>query len=217
MSGALVTKQCPLCGTADELSAVQGSDARAYFLCPVCRLVFADPRHHLSAADEAARYQLHQNSPADAGYVAFLRQAIDPMLPRLEPGMRGLDYGCGPGPTLSILLAAHGLRCEDYDPLFRPIEPAPPYDFIFATECVEHFFRPREEFARLHALLRPAGSLAIMTERWTSLEQLAKWYYLGDPTHVAFYHDQTFDYVCREFGFARLPCENRRVTLLERR
>jgi SAM-dependent methyltransferase len=207
---------CPLCLADDGLANVRGADPRTYFHCQRCWLVFADPRHHLPPADEAARYRLHRNGLEDAGYVAFLRRAIDPLLPSLGPSMRGLDYGCGPSPTLSQILAKHGLACDDYDPLFNDVDLSPPYDFIFATECFEHFFRPAREIARLRALLRPGGYLAVMTEAWTDLDALADWYYMRDPTHVAFYHARTFDCLCAEFGFARLPCQNERVTLLVR-
>jgi len=74
-------------------------------------------------ATEEARYKAHQNSPQDAGYVRFLNQAITPALPYLNGSMRGLDYGCGPTPTLSGLLNAHGLYCENYDPYFFTASP----------------------------------------------------------------------------------------------
>lgn len=211
-----MSMHCPLCSSPEGLGPVQGPDARAYFHCLQCWLVFAHPRHYLSLADEAARYRLHRNSIEDANYVAFLRQAIDPLLPYLDASMRGLDFGCGAGPTLSQILTQHGLACDDYDPLFRPIELTAPYDFIFATECFEHFCRPAEELSRLHSLLAPGGYLAVMTERWTDLEKLATWHYMFDPTHVAYFHERTFAYLSRQFGFAQLPCENRRVALLKR-
>jgi len=207
---------CPLCRNCKGLAIVSGPDQREYFHCPDCWLVFADPRHHLAMEDEAARYRLHRNSLEDAGYVAFLRQAIDPLLPRLRPSMRGLDYGCGPSPTLSRILAQHGLRCDDYDPLFFSEELEPTYDFVFATECFEHFFRPADEVARLRSLLPVGGYLAIMTEPWDQLEKLPTWYYMHDPTHVVFYHRRTFDFICERFDFTRLPSEKERVVLLVR-
>jgi hypothetical protein len=39
---------------------------RAYYRCGRCHLVFVPARYHLSASDEKAHYDLHQNHPGDA-------------------------------------------------------------------------------------------------------------------------------------------------------
>ncbi len=114
------------------------------------------------------------------------------------------------------MLRRRGIDCEDYDPLFLPAEPRPPYDFITATECLEHFHRPGEEMERIIALLKPGGVFGIMTERWMTPEQFAGWYYTRDPTHVSFYHGKTFDYLCRRFGLRRLWMDDKQVIILRR-
>ena len=68
----------------------------------------------------------------------------------------------------------------------------------------------------MHALLSPGGYLAILTERWTSVGQFRTWYYTLDPTHVCFFHSDTFDYLTAEYGFRSLPVDDCRVTLLQR-
>jgi len=35
--------------------------------------------------------------------------------------LHGLDYGCGPGPTLSVMLREKGFKMADYDPFFKPM------------------------------------------------------------------------------------------------
>lgn len=137
------------------------------------------------------------------------------MLPYLNVTMRGLDYGCGPGPVLSQLVRKHGMVCEDYDPLFADRSLQPPYDFIFATECFEHFLNPDREIQRLRNLLRSGGLLGIMTECWTDVEQFGRWYYTKDPTHISFYHADTLDYICNQYGFALLWQKENRVFILE--
>ena len=208
--------QCPLCLVSGQTTDVRGADDRRYYLCGNCSLIFADPAHYLSPAEEKARYETHENSIKNPGYVRFLKRVVEPILPYLDRGMRGLDYGCGPGPTLSLLVRQQGIGCEDYDPLFadRPLQP--PYDFVFSTECFEHFYRPAMDIERIHALLKPGGLLGIMTERWTTLEAFADWYYTRDPTHVSFYHANSLDFLCIRFGFTPMWMDEKRVAIFRR-
>lgn len=165
---------------------------------------------------EIERYKAHQNGPQDAGYVQFLNQAITPALPYLKISMRGLDYGCGPVPTLSGLLKSHDLHCENYDPYFYPEFPEGHFDFIFATEVVEHFFHPAQELQRISVLLKPGGILTIMTEPWVTLEGFSEWHYAKDMTHVCFYHAKTVAYICTRYGFEKLNHDSPRVSVLKK-
>jgi len=195
---------------------IRGADRRRYYLCDNCSLIFVDPEHHLSPEQEKAFYLNHENNIENAGYIDFLNRIVQPMLSFLTRGMRGLDYGCGPGPTLSLLLNQKGMRCDDYDPLFTDCALRTPYDFVFATECFEHFHRPGVELQRIGSLLKPRGWLGIMTERWTTPEEFANWYYTRDPTHVCFYHVNTLDYICKQYGYSSVWMDQSRVAILWR-
>jgi 2-polyprenyl-3-methyl-5-hydroxy-6-metoxy-1,4-benzoquinol methylase len=176
---------------------------KRYFDCPECRLVHLSPDHRLDAASERAHYAQHENSPSSAGYRAFLERAAGPLMRRLSPGASGLDYGAGPGPTLSVMLEERGMQMCIYDPHFAP-DPAPlarTFDFITCTETAEHFFRPGEEFARLDALLRPGGSLAVMTQLLRDDSAFEAWSYVRDPTHVSFYRTQTMAWIAERHGW----------------
>ncbi len=207
---------CPLCLTTGQTTEVNGQDNRRYYLCHTCALIFADPAHHLPLVAEEAHYRTHENSIENSGYVRFLNRLLHPVLPYLNETMRGLDYGCGPGPTLSQLVRQQGIACADYDPIFfdHPLEP--PYDFILSTECFEHFYHPQQDIARICGLLAAGGVLGIMTETWTSLDNFATWYYPRDPTHTSFYHATTLDFVCQHFGLEMLWQDGRRVFILRR-
>ncbi len=207
---------CPLCGESRQISPVPGADAREYFLCGNCCLVFVDSRFHPSQAEARKRYEQHNNSPDDAGYVAFLNSVLKPMLGLIRTGMRGLDYGCGPGPALSGLVRRAGIECSDFDPLFFPEPPQPPYDFIFSTETFEHFFNPRSEIEKLRNMLADDGYLGVMTELWDSIGRFKTWHYSRDFTHVSFYHSRTFEYIRAEFGFEKVFDDGRRVFVLKK-
>ncbi len=108
----------PLCGTCD-LTLFFQNDTQRYYQCPLCSLIVMDPRGYLSEEQEKREYELHQNSPEDQGYRKFLSRLALPLLDRLELNQRrGLDYGCGPGPTLSVMLEEAGCSMSLFDPFF---------------------------------------------------------------------------------------------------
>ncbi|HSM04200.1 MAG TPA: hypothetical protein VK858_06250, partial [Longimicrobiales bacterium] len=106
---------CPLCGSRRVPPfATQG--VRRFLRCGRCDLIFLDPAQRLGPGEERARYETHRNDPRDPDYRTFLDRLLVPLLERLAPGARGLDYGSGPGPTLSRMLTEAGHPTVDYDP-----------------------------------------------------------------------------------------------------
>ena len=188
-----------------------------FFHCEVCDLIFKDPSKRLSPEQEKARYQTHQNSPSDQGYRDFLTRLLKPLSKTLTANASGLDYGCGPGPTTSVILEEQGFSVQNYDPLFAPKEELlnKQYDFITCSETAEHFYNPKKEFEKLNTLLKPEGWLGVMTSHWSSLEEFPSWYYHRDETHVVFYHPQTMNFVAKEHNWkAQHPAPN--VTLFQK-
>lgn len=162
------------------------------------------PSQRPDAAAERARYAEHNNRPDDPGYRAFLGKLAIPLAHRLAPGAQGLDYGSGPGPTLSGMLTEAGFPTRIWDPFFAPdprvLEDR--YDFITCTETAEHFYWPGEEFRRLDALLAPGGWLGLMTGIFHPDQDFATWWYVRDPTHVVFYSPETLEWIARHHGWA---------------
>lgn len=208
---------CPLCAAPGPFETLVDVRKRRHRLCRRCQLIFVESRFLPAPEAERARYAKHQYGLNDRGYVGFLRQALVPALPHLEPGMRGLDYGCGHSPTLGRLLEEGGLRCENYDPFFFPAPPAGRFDFLFATEVVEHFFQPARDWTRMTDLLRPGGILTVMTAPWIARSEFPTWGYASDETHVCFYHRQTLEWIFAAFGLVELDGANPRVAVLRKR
>lgn len=195
--------RCPLCEgvEVDRFAAVEG---RPYLRCVRCALTFLHPAHRLDPVRERARYETHENDPSDPRYRAFLDRLAEPLVQRLQPGMRGLDYGAGPGPTLSLMLTERGFPTAVWDPFFAP-DPAAlgrTYDFVTCTETAEHFFRPGEEFRRLDGLLATPGWLAVMTGILEDDGAFETWWYARDPTHVCFYRRETLAWIADARGWA---------------
>ncbi len=153
--------------------------------------------YHLSDVDEKAEYELHENSPHDPGYRGFLGRIFKPLHDRLEAGSKGLDFGAGPGPTLSVMLEEVGHTVSLYDPFYSP-DPAPlaqRFDFVTATEVVEHFSNPRVDFARMWSCVRPGGLLGLMTKLVIDEAAFSTWHYKNDPTHISFFSRDTFEWL----------------------
>lgn len=206
---------CPLC-EADGAPLFHRDARREYFRCPVCSLVFVPSRYWITAAEEKRHYDHHENDPADPRYRAFLSRVSTPLISRLRPGDSGLDFGCGPGPTLSVMLAEAGFPVALYDPIYVPDATVfeTTYDFITASEVIEHFREPGFELQRLRRLIRPGGWLALMTKRVLSATAFAKWHYITDPTHVAFFSDKTFHWLASRWS-AKLELIGPDVALLQ--
>lgn len=206
---------CPLCRADACDNLLKSPDGRYFQCCPVCELIYTE-KAFLSEKSEKERYLEHNNGIEYPGYVAFLQRILTPALAHLEAGMHGLDYGCGPVPTLSILLERENMTCGNYDPLFFPaLNREEEYDFIFATECFEHFFDPAKELKTLEHLLRPGGYLFVMTQMYTpeNMSHFKDWYYANDPTHVVFYNEKTFEWIAEQFNLELLKADDRLIFL----
>lgn len=163
------------------------------------------------------------------GYRQFLQRLVNPLIDHLQhnlqhhgynclpnqehnhlPSQRivtknqfsALDFGSGPGPTLSLMLQELGFVCENYDiyyanhpELLKPCH----YDLITSTEVVEHLRKPYRVFQCMFSLLKPKATLAVMTKRSDTLERFKNWHYIQDPTHICFYNKTTFKWVAQQF------------------
>ena len=193
---------CPLCESA-ATHPFHRDRRREYRRCPICRLIHVPSKFFLSPAEEKAEYDLHENHPGDAGYRRFLGRLHGPLVERLPDRSHGLDFGCGPGPTLSVMLEEAGHHMAVYDPFYAPSSEVleKTYDFVTASEVVEHLHHPKDELRRLWGLIRPGGWLGLMTKLALDrnpeqdLEAFSRWHYKNDLTHVCFFSRQTLQWL----------------------
>lgn len=204
---------CPLCKGPDGYRFLR-DDVRDFYQCAECRLVYVPPEQFLSAEAEKNRYDLHRNSLKDAGYRAYLSRLLNPVLERISPASRGLEFGCGPEAVLAALFRNAGHVVDTFDVFYRPEESVfqDRYDFITATEVVEHLRDPSHELERLWSCLNPGGILGIMTQWIVPAEAFSTWHYKNDPTHICFYSTETFIWLARQWG-AELVFPERDVVL----
>lgn len=199
----MTERQCPFgCHEAVDTFAV--FDIRRYDRCRACGGITMDPAARLSPSDEFEHYKTHQNDPSDPQYREFLRPLAEELQLRLGRHQDGLDFGCGPGPGLAVMLADEGHRTALFDPFFHPDLKVldQKYDFVICSEVAEHFQNPAYEFSRLSKMLRPGGWIGIMTSFIPMDRPFPSWHYVKDPTHVSFYTSDTLRRIADRNGLA---------------
>lgn len=196
----IINEKCPLCNSAD-IHGFYSDKTREYLRCGVCCLVFVPAMHFLSEQDEKQRYDLHRNNQEDQNYRKFLGRTFHSLQKMLLPGSCGLDFGSGPGPTLSVMFQERGHTMSIYDCFYAQDSSVfqKKYDFITATEVLEHLHHPQEELDRLWSCLNHGGTFGIMTRLILNSETFSSWHYKNDPTHVYFYSRSTFHWLARRW------------------
>ncbi len=208
---------CPLCQTTNA-PLFHCDKQRSYFRCEVCLLVFVGENEILSKEEEKAVYDLHQNHSEDEGYQTFLGRIVEPLRKFLKPGAKGLDFGCGPNPVLAEILNRNGFAVDFYDPIYFPNQEklGKNYDFITATEVIEHVKDPAAVFSFLHQSLKKNGVLGLMTKLVIDVEAFSRWHYKNDLTHIRFYSRETFAWLAKKWDW-ELEIIGKDVVLLKRK
>lgn len=195
-------KTCRLCGGSQVRDFARAND-RDYLACDDCGLVFVVQSQLPSLDVERAEYALHNNDPQDAGYRRHLAKLTVPLVDGLPNTAKGLDFGCGPGPTISVMLGEQGYDVANFDPAFYPDKSLlqRQYDFVSCTEVAEHFHNPARDFEVLAGLLNPGGRLGIMTGMLHDGIDFESWYYAREISHVAFYTPKTMVWIGARFDW----------------
>ncbi|MCA1797814.1 MAG: class I SAM-dependent methyltransferase [Geobacteraceae bacterium] len=206
---------CPLCRTSGtefffhdtkprrrRRRSLRRKNPREYRRCIHCDLVYVTSVYLPDAATEKRIYDEHRNSPADQGYRRFLGRLFEPLVERLAPAATGLDFGCGPGPTLSVMFGEQGMDMQVYDPYYAPDTSVlhESYPFVTCTEVLEHLHHPASTLEKLWSLVAPGGLLGIMTSMRPGVEDFDTWKYKNDPTHVCFYSTATMAWLAQRWN-----------------
>ena len=191
---------CIIC-KQNKAAVFKNIKQKRYWKCSYCEAIFLDKEFYLSSNDEYKHYLTHNNDVNDPRYKKFLSNLMLPLIDRIKLKSIGLDYGCGPGPALSLMLREKGYQMFNYDPFFHPKKSnlSKKFDFISCSETVEHFHNPFYEFTRFNELLNDGGIIGIMTNFHSKENIFENWYYIKDPTHVVFYSKNTFLIIAKMF------------------
>lgn len=186
------TETCPICQS--PTNPFLQDRKRSYLKCSDCLLIFVSQEDHVSKELEKKRYEEHNNSEENEGYTASFKVLIDQAVQSFPKGAKGLDFGSGPSPVLAKLLEREGFEMTIFD-IFYANDPQvfeDEYDFVSVAEVIEHLADPLAEMKRLWSCLKPGGKVLIQTQRYPAKKDFLLWYYKNDPTHISFFHEETF-------------------------
>ena len=211
---------CSLCNSSIKEYKTD-NHGKKYHICTNCELIILDKEHYLSSIAEKDRYQLHENSNENKGYLNYLNNIITKSItPFLKSGNRLLDFGCGPEKTWAELLKSKGYYVSTYDPFFDNNNDwlNKKFDAITAIEVFEHLLAPAKELDILSSRLNSGSLLVIRTmlhnNNW---DTFLKWWYKDDPTHITFYSETTINYICNRWNYELIQIKDQCEIVLRKK
>lgn len=201
---------CTLCNTLLKKKIDEN-----FYDCSTCKALVKDKKYYLTADEEKARYQNHNNDINDVGYQKFTSPITNYVLENFTKNNKGLDFGSGTGPVISSELEKNNYTILQYDPYFSPNKNVlkSKYDYIVSCEVFEHFYNPKQEIETLLKLLKNNGALLIMTLLYNDKKDFDAWFYKNDPTHVFIYRKKTFEFIAKTYNLEIAVLTDRFVVL----
>lgn len=172
-----------------------------YYECDLCKAIVKDKKYYLTAPEEKARYETHNNDVNDVRYQNFTSPITNYVFKHYSYKDNGLDFGCGTGPVISSMLQKKEYTIAQYDPFFASnhnlLDTC--YNYIVSCEVFEHFYNPKKEINKLTSILKTNGSLLLMTMLYNNTINFETWFYRKDPTHVFIYRKETIEYIANVY------------------
>ncbi|QOY51056.1 class I SAM-dependent methyltransferase [Candidatus Sulfurimonas baltica] len=207
---------CKICA-GDTVAITDEKSKKIYHKCSTCRYIFLDEQFYIDEEREKKHYDKHHNNFESLGYVKMFDELLDEFVePHLQNIENALDFGCGEGEVLPILLERRGVTCDRYDLFYFPakIYEDKKYNLICSTEVLEHLQNPLEILKKLLLHVEKNGYLLLMSAfHPNNDDKFLKWWYIRDITHIGFFDILTFEYLARELNL-RIVKHNSKNTIM---
>lgn len=213
-------KICKICSDKTT-KTIDKRSAKKYHKCFTCSYIALDQSFYVDEVRERAHYDKHHNTLESLGYVEMFEDLVDEfVLPYRDNIKTSLDFGCGEGEVLPIVLEREGILCDRYDLHYFPkkIYKDKKYDLILSTEVFEHLQNPLELFEELLLHVRDDGYLLLMSAfHPDNDEEFLKWWYIRDITHIGFFNLQTFSYMSERFNLEIIKHNFKNIVLFKKK
>ncbi|MCW8894966.1 class I SAM-dependent methyltransferase [Sulfurimonas sp.] len=212
-------KKCKICQSDTDVISDKKTQ-KIYHTCLTCEYIFLDEKFYIDETHEKKHYDKHHNNFESLGYVQMFDNLIDEFIePNKNSINTALDFGCGEGEVLPILLENRNISCDRYDLFYFPkkIYEDKEYDLITSTEVVEHLANPLEMLKKLLSHVKRNGYLLLMSAFHPSDdEKFLKWWYIRDITHIGFFNMSTFKYLAKELNMKIINHNNKNIIIFQK-
>jgi SAM-dependent methyltransferase len=175
---------------------------------------------YVDEALEKKHYDKHHNTFESLGYVKMFEDLIEEFVVPCKKSIdSALDFGCGEGEVLPILLEKNAIACDRYDLFYFPKKTyeGKVYDLILSTEVFEHLQNPLEMLKKLLLHVKADGYLLLMSAfHPNDDEKFLKWWYIRDITHIGFFNMSTFEYLESELNLKIVKHNNKNIIMFQK-
>lgn len=208
--------KCKICNTLSEILEDKKTN-KIYHKCSTCRYISLDDKFYIDETHEKSHYDKHHNNLESLGYVKMFEDLVFDFVKPLHVDIKiALDFGCGEGEVLPIVLERNGISCDRYDLFYFPkkVYEDKKYNLICSTEVFEHLENPLEIFKKLLLHIEPNGYLLLMSAfHPNDDDKFLKWWYIRDITHIGFFNLDTFEYLAKKLNL-RIVKHNSKNTIM---
>ncbi len=204
--------------------------------CIGCGFIFAkilpSPEFLTQVYDEVIDKDIAAKASRDPTDIArrlrYISQSL--LLVSRNPAPKALDYGCGFGMTLKLLLAA-GVQAIGFDPSelrieslehtecvtnsFDDLSTKKPYDLVICDNVLEHLPNPRPTLRRLATLCAPGAILYVSVPAYekTRIDAIrsggtsimSEDMCLNPWEHLNYFCLESLDHMMGDYGFKAIP------------
>lgn len=194
-----IKRTCRIC---NNQAFIFFEDSRPFYLCKNCGVIITESP--LTLEEKEQHYQSQHATEFD--WNNYAKSILDAVSFAVTPGTI-LDFGSG-SEFLSDALTSMGYAVDSYEPMlhgdFKTGQYSVCYDLVILNEVIEHLVDVKAVIDSVHSVTRPGGIIYIgtlmtdnmMNEPASFHETFGNWWYKDDQTHVSFFCQLTFEYIC---------------------
>jgi SAM-dependent methyltransferase len=194
-------KKCKIC-LNNSKTIVDEKTSKIYYKCLECEYIYLDEKFYID--EEKKHYDKHHNNLESLGYVKMFEDLVEEFVkPYANNIKHALDFGCGEGEVLPIVLERNNIKCDRYDLFYFPnkIYKNKNYDLILSTEVIEHLQNPLAILEEILKHIKQNGYLVLMTAFHPKEDKdFFKWWYIRDVTHIGFFTIKTFEQIAKKYN-----------------